>query len=206
MFSVFDVGFVSLEVEEVVQHIDAELERLWKITAGVKGRKMVITADHGHVVVRPEQQMVLQPNDNTEATTHGDTSDSDRSEDDGTEDDGLLVDCLLHRPTVEPRSPCFHVKPGREDDFARLFRSSRFGRHFALLPIEEAVELRLFGPQFTERAAQMAGSFIALTPETRAIVYERPVGQVGMHGGMTQAEVQIPLIIVSDGRAAPSKL
>ena len=109
-----------------------------------------------------------------------------------------LIDCLLHRPTVEPRSPCFHVKPGREEEFADLFRASRFGEHFALLSIDEAASLRLFGPHFSSRARELAGSFIALTPERRALVYRRPMKMIGMHGGMTRAEVQVPFIVVGD--------
>ncbi|CAM9814895.1 unnamed protein product, partial [Phaeothamnion confervicola] len=41
------VGFAHPDVGAVLHRLDAELERLWRATEGLRGRKVVVTADHG---------------------------------------------------------------------------------------------------------------------------------------------------------------
>lgn len=136
-------GWSSEHVAAELVALDAALEQLWFDTEGTCGnRTMIVSADHGHLECRGEQIMVL-----------------------GEEpEDRILLSLMRCNPTVEPRTPAFHVR--RNDDpsliaisdrggdsaqlnrelFAAAFRDSRFSRHFALLTIDEADALELFGP------------------------------------------------------------
>jgi hypothetical protein len=123
-------GWRSEQVVAELVALDAGLERLWANTRGVcGGRTVIVSADHGHLECHGEQTMVLgaQPEDEE------------------------LLSLLRCNPTIEPRTPGFHVREGAVEGlnrsrFAEAFRASRFGRHFALLTAEEADALELLGP------------------------------------------------------------
>jgi hypothetical protein len=114
-----------------------------------------------------------------------------------------LANLLRFPATVEPRSPCFHVLPGRQADFAALWPRSAFAREggYALLSAAQASALELFGPgELSGRAAAHLGDFVAVTAATdRAVVNHRTSRVLGMHGGATPAEVKVPLIVVGGG-------
>ena len=140
-------GWRSEEVAAALVALDAGLERLWSTTQGVRGgRTIVVSADHGHLECHGEQTMVLgaQPEDEE------------------------LVSLLRCNPTVEPRTPGFHVREGtieglnRRGRFAEAFRASRFGRHFALLTTDEADALELFGPVGIHIPQQCTGALVVI--------------------------------------------
>ncbi|CAM9424588.1 unnamed protein product [Choristocarpus tenellus] len=170
------VGFDHEDVGHVLRDLDAELSRLWESTSDIPGRKqMIITADHGHRVVAPTEQLVLGE----------DPSDT------------LLQECLLHPPTVEPRSPCFHCRPGLQDEFAARFRASRFAADFELLSTDEVEDLQLLGPgNLSPVARERVGDFQAFTAGPKILVSGQPRRMIGWHGGATPVEMEVPLIVV----------
>jgi hypothetical protein len=99
-------------------------------------------------------------------------------------------------PHCEPRAPAFHVKHNMHAAFEAEFRS-RFGARFALLTVEEADELRLFGQEAMSPETRLRlGHYVALAtgPYTLALTHERPM--VGFHGGLQADEVRVPLVVV----------
>ena len=123
-------GWKSDNVAAELIALDAALESLWAETADLaagegRGRTIVVTADHGHLECHGDETMLL-----------GDYP-----------EDLALTDLLRCSPTVEPRTPGFHLTDGASKDaFAAEFRSSRFGEKFALLSADEAEALQIFGP------------------------------------------------------------
>ena len=74
------------------------------------GRTIVVTADHGHLEVHGEETMVLGAEQVDEA----------------------LTAALRCAPTVEPRSPGFHLRDGADKErFAEDFRHSRCAKQAA---------------------------------------------------------------------------
>jgi hypothetical protein len=182
-------GWKSDVVAAELVALDAALEQLWATTTACSGRTIVVTADHGHLECHGDQTMLL-----------------------GAEpEDDEILSLLRCSPTVEPRTPGFHVHPDGDgaapgancSRFAAAFRASRFGQKFALLSAAEAEALELFGPApMGERCRAHIGDFVAISPEN-VVIMSKDVGMVGQHGGATAAEMEIPLIVASDLRDPP---
>ena len=61
--------------------------------------------------------------------------------------------------------------------------------------------LEIFGPApLSAHARQHIGDFVALS-EKSVVLVSSDRGHVGQHGGATPAEMQIPLVVASDGAA-----
>ena len=112
-----------------------------------------------------------------------------------------LLECLRCAPTGEGRTPHFHVRPGKAAELAARV-ADRAGDRLALLSQAEADDLRLFGPDpLSPLARQRFGDYIgiALAPFTLAYypsADSTALHHVGVHGGMSPAEVRIPLLVL----------
>lgn len=164
-------GPTSREVAAEVDKLDGELRRL---ADALNGRaRILLSADHGGYDVRPEQKLVIEPGD-------------------------ALSELLLTPPAGESPVPSFHVRPGLEAEFTASFRS-RAGDAYALLTVDEVDELRLLGPEpLSATTRKRLGDFIALSARGEAVVYAPETAVVnmkGFHGGLTPAEVRIPLVV-----------
>ena len=77
----------------------------------------------------------------------------------------------------------------------------RFGDVYALLSVAEAEALALFGPgPLAGAARRRIGNFIGLSPAPVALIYGTDLGDGvgalrGYHGGLTPAEMRVPLIV-----------
>ena len=150
----------------------ADTERaLAALADGVGGRaRIVVSADHGQIGVVEAAQSPMH-------------------------EDNPLLRWLLVPPTGDFRAPLFHAKAGARGSFAAAFRE-RFGASWALLTIDEADELRLFGPQpLATETRRRLGDFIALGPGADAIRYAPDEPMLGYHGGLRREETRIPLIV-----------
>ncbi len=112
--------------------------------------------------------------------------------------DTPLCRLLAIPPSAEPRAPAFHVVDGERDRFSGIFRE-QYGDRFALLTIDEADSLHLFGPApVVSETRRRLGDFVGVALGGYALLYE-PSPELaaiqGMHGGMTPAEMRIPLIL-----------
>ncbi len=160
------------EVRRLIVDLDRECARLREhLPTGVR---MVVSADHGHAALPPEQEFVL-------------------------EDGDLLLDLLQCPPSCEPTVPTFHVIPGKSPQFADAFHE-RYGDMFALLSTEQVDQLQLFGPEpISATARARAGDFLAIAPKPTVLHY-LPTGskrgkQRSVHAGLTPQEMLIPLVV-----------
>ncbi len=96
--------------------------------------------------------------------------------------------------------PIFHVREGHREQFAAQF-AARFGGHFALLAPEEIECMRLLGPgELTPVTKRRLGTFLGIAPQP-AKLYVHPCDRcspenIGVHGGLSSAEMDVPLILV----------
>lgn len=162
-------GIDSKAVGRALRLVRSRVEML---AERLQGRaRIVLTADHGQIDVPAGQQTQLR-------------------------DDDPLLRLLRVPPSCEPRTPAFHVAPGKHAEFERMFRE-RFGEQFALLTIDEADELRLFGSgPMSDETRRRLGDYvgIALRPNTVSLPVETPM--IGFHGGLMADEVRVPLVVV----------
>ena len=112
-----------------------------------------------------------------------------------------VLDCLRSVPSGEGRAPQFHVRPGRGGELVERL-ADRAGERLAVLSLGEAEELRLFGPEpLGAHARRRFGDYVgvALAPFTVAYFESADatgLRHVGVHGGMSPAEVRIPLVVL----------
>ena len=155
--------------------LEAVDEALSIIAQKVDGRaRIAISADHGQLNVTAAEKGLFLPDDE-------------------------IIDDLHTPPHGEPRVPMFCVRSGREDAFAGQFRE-RWGRNWALLTLEEAEDLQLFGPKpLSALAAERIGSHIAVSATRNVLVYGEAGNRVsalnGYHAGMRSEEMEIPLLL-----------
>lgn len=167
------------ETQAHVRELEGELARLFAAVRA-KDARLVLSADHGLIAVPPERRHVLRG------------------------DDAELTRDLDAFPAGEPRVPQFHLPAPARERFAAAF-AERFGEAFALLPVEDAEALELFGPgPLTPAARARIGAFLAISPGLDVLL-PRPPGRdeptglermVGFHGGLLPDEVRIPLVVV----------
>lgn len=157
------------------ERLDRVLERLAKDLAELgHSHRIIVTADHGHLVLQPHLELE--------------------------EDDPLLED-LTAPPSGDMRIQFWHVQRGREDAFEVGFRQ-RFGRWFALLPVDEFEALQLLGPEpWSDATRSRAGRFVSVSMGMGALRYAGLRGQAGYrrmrsgHSGLSPSEMLVPLII-----------
>jgi len=165
-------GTTGRGVAKLIADVDGHLANL---AAELKGKaRIIVTADHGQVDIPKERVFIVKAGD-------------------------ALSDCLVAPPSGEPTVPVFHVKRGRRREFRRLFEG-RLGEYFALILPEDAERLSLFGPsKLSGLARQRLGSYLAIASPPSALYYDAPgappVIHVGVHAGLSSAEMRIPLVL-----------
>ena len=161
----------SPAVAAEVRKLDGGIEAL-SDALGDRAR-ILVSADHGGYDVSPDQKLVIEPEEE-------------------------LSQLLLTPPAGEAPVPMFHVRPGKRAEFAARFRA-RAGDAYVLLTVEEVEDLRLLGPEpLSETTRVRLGDFVALSAGGEAVVYAPETSVVdmkGFHGGLTPAEVRIPLVV-----------
>jgi hypothetical protein len=165
-------GVAGEELPGVLAGLDLRLERL--ASALPDGVRLVVTSDHGEVDVPWQRNVVLEL-------------------------DEPLLDALVCPPAGEPVVPVFHVRPGREGEFAEL-AAERFGGIFSLITPDEAEDLHLLGPgPLTDVTRRRLGTFIGIAGEPAALYTRNADGtvdsHVAVHAGLTADEMWSPLIL-----------
>ena len=109
-----------------------------------------------------------------------------------------IMNCLVRRPSFEPRTLNLFVKDEYRETFPEIF-SRYFGDSFLLLTREEVLSEQLFGTgKNHEDLGRMIGDYVALAVSDRSIFNTHLEAQEmpGGHAGLTREEIRVPLIVV----------
>jgi len=169
-----EYGLASPELRAALLAVDMTVRTLAEALSG--RARIVLTADHGHLAAPPSGRHRIRSSDG-------------------------FSSLLRTAPAGDPRVLHFHVRPGREEQFAHEFRS-RFAERFALLSVDEVDELRLFGPEpLTEETRRRLGDYVSISLGADILAYLDANGgrdalrQASQHSGLTPEEMRIPLVI-----------
>ena len=155
----------------VVHDLMHELEdRLEKFASGLSDTLLLITADHSQIECDNYCLM----------------------------DYPEIMKCLVRMPSVEPRTMSFWVKDEYKDAFPEIFRNA-FGDKFWILTKEEVMKRKLFGTGKDHGLfSSMLGDYICISVSDAAVFLTHAEMEImpGGHAGLTQTELDIPLIAV----------
>ena len=109
-----------------------------------------------------------------------------------------IMKCLVRMPSIEPRALNLFVKEEYRAEFPALFEKT-FGDKFQVIPKEEVIERKLFGPG-TEHPLfrDMLGDFLAISIAEVSLfnTHKEAALMPGGHAGLTKEELEIPLIVI----------
>lgn len=161
-----ELGTDSAKVTKIMRDIDRGVERFCR---RLTDTTLIITADHGMVDV----EMIWL---------------TDYPE---------LCDMFVHEPSIEARACAFFIKDDCREAFPAAF-NRLFGDRFRLYSADEALREGLFGPgEPHPRSRGFMGDFIACATSAAAFGMTPEDDPLkALHAGLTEAENQIPLIIV----------
>ena len=113
------------------------------------------------------------------------------------EDYPILENMLLIPPAVEPRAAALYIKKEHLEAFPALFLKT-FHDHYMLLSKEEALDSGLFGPgTHREGLNDLVGNYFAVAIKEYALYQKhKHYRLLGMHAGLTEREMYVPLIVI----------
>ena len=168
----------GMESAAAVAHLAAIEQAIEDFSSAAAGTDslLLISADHG--------QIDTTPRDNIDLADHPE-----------------LADCLLLPLCGEPRAAFCYVRADRSKVFENYCHQV-FGDQIDLIPSRQLVEEGVFGfgtphPRFMDRV----GDYCLLPRGNRVIrdslPSETPHAQIGVHGGLSEAELMVPLCVLS---------
>lgn len=164
-------GPYSAEAATQIRMINRRIKRLSK---QAKDTLIIVTADHGQT----------QINQNIDI-----------------KDCGEMASCLYRPLGIEVRCCAMYVKPDKRELFEHEFQKY-LADDFLLISREEALKLNLFGfGQMHKRIDEMLGEYLIVAISDKVLFQEYEGGILypcfqGMHGGITQEEMLVPLILI----------
>lgn len=164
----------SEEARNLLNKIDGFVQKYARNFSGKVNT--VITADHGQVGIKAEDFFIVNSGDK-------------------------MIELLKAPPSGDSRFVCFHTKPGKEEEFQKLF-NERYGNYAKLMSIEEIDKKNILGPEpMCEKAKLRFGNFCALFDKTHAFTYVKENIDMkrlkkGCHSGNSDEELKIPLIVI----------
>ena len=155
------------KVQQVIADIDKRLETFARQIS--PDDLVLITADHGLVDGIPEFF----------------------------EDYPELNTMLRVAPSVEPRATALYIKEEYKMIFPETFKAA-FGDHYLLMNQKEALESGLFGEgKHRAELPSLIGDYFAIALGPYALYQKHDhCNLIGMHAGLTQAEMNVPLIVI----------
>ncbi|MCB1761366.1 MAG: alkaline phosphatase family protein [Gammaproteobacteria bacterium] len=165
----------GVQSREVALHF-AELDALFgQLKEDLRGSDtlLLVTADHGFIDTTPQRTISLQ--------NHPE-----------------LQRMLMTPLCGEPRFAFSYIHPRRQRDFEQ-YAAERFAEQLWLLPSEQLLEAGWFGlGEPHPRLHQRIGHYALVMKENWTIIGtlpgERAPGHIGVHGGVSAAEMHVPLI------------
>ena len=168
-----EYGIGSAPVAEAFAALDGGFARLLEV-AEESGSRIVVTADHGFI-----------------DTTAADAVDLD--------DHPALRDALVLPLCGEPRMAYAYVRAGREAQFEDAVRE-RLGERVHLMRSADVLRQGWLGPGAAHPALRDRLGDYVLLPRGRTILRDWLRGEerythVGVHGGLSPAEMMVPLVV-----------
>lgn len=167
-------GNQSENVKTHFKEIQTEVE---KFVQNIKGKKtlLMITADHGFIDTTPEQCITVNEH-------------------------SVLHDCLSMPLSGEPRAAYCYVKPDKHDVFVD-YVNSEFSEKLQCVASQELLEKNAFGlGQANSRLSKRIGDYALIMKDNFIIkdwmACESYFFHYGVHGGVSQREMYVPLIIL----------
>ena len=167
-------GAASAKAGEHLRVLDRALEACARRIAGT-GTLLVVCADHGFVDTRAQTRLNLA-------------------------DYPPLADTLALPLCGEPRAVFCYVRCGAESQF-RHCAGELLGHAASVLSAQDLLAQGLLGPGLPHpRVGERVGSHLLLMKDDycltdRVLGESRPFGQIGVHGGMSDAELRVPLAL-----------
>lgn len=160
-------GCYGTETKALVQQLEMQVKEL---SEELEDTLLIVTADHGHI----DSKCV------------------------GLDEYPKINECLLRLPSIEPRALNLFIKPGKKEQFEKEFQKE-FGEKFLLWRKEKVLKEKLFGtgkehPVFST----MLGDYLAIAMDDVSIfaTEEEAKQYIGVHAGLTEDEMMIPLIVI----------
>ena len=167
-------GIARPEVRHALVQVDAELGRL-HAAIGDKAR-MVVTADHGLLDATAPERHTLRPNRE-------------------------IQPLMISPPSGDARVMYLPTWTWAGDRMRRYF-DRRFGERFAVIDLEEAIKLEMFGPEPpSDVTLQRLGNQISISTGPDMLEYNVARGPGRMvqlnchHSGLTPEEMLIPFVV-----------
>ena len=160
-----ELGFDHPQIGDILAALNDKLEKLADELPA--DTLLLVTADHGMVNARHRYL----------------------------EDHPEVAEMLIHKPTVEGRAAAFHVKPECTAAFPDAFRKA-FGENFLLLSRDEFIRDYLGEGPVRPQVYGFVGDYMALATDLESILDRHADFKLaGMHGGLTEQEMRVPLIV-----------
>ena len=168
-------GTFHEKAKREIQNINKKVEEYSKKILEYKNTVMIIVADHGHIVA---EEINIKSKDYMKYVAN-------------------------EQSFIECRAPAYLVKKGEEENFKKAFLKD-FGNDFYLLSKEEVLKYQLFGdyeegnenPLFKDGLGDFMG--VSKGNTNKALLGKADWGKVGYHGGNSDEEVFVPLIIINN--------
>lgn len=163
--------------EDVDTHFDALDAAMADLVTGLRGKNVLlcVLADHGLVDVERERCIDL-------ADVPG------------------LMPCLATAPAGDQRQMSCFVRPSKVDTFVQVVERE-LGDVCVCVPGQALLDAGVFGPGDPHPALESRlGDFVLLCKDDHAIIHTptglEPLYMPGSHGGMSAAEIEVPLYTV----------
>ncbi len=142
-------------------------EKLARLASQLHDTLMIVIADHGHIKTRT---IYLE--------NYPD-----------------ILALMAHKTSIDQRATVYKIKPGKKQEFRRLFEKS-FGDYYELYSAEEVYKSGLFGDGKENPLFHAAlGDYLAIAISDVAITAPGDHYHVSHHAGYTDDEVLVPLIM-----------
>ncbi len=160
-------GCYGVDAKQVVRDLEKRVQQLCE---ELEDALIIVTADHGHMDSKGVS-LTEYPK---------------------------IMECLVRMPSIEPRALNLFIKKEKRQQFEQEFQKE-FGKKFLLWTKEQVIEKKLFGmgkehPNFQG----MLGDYLAVAIDDLSIYSTKEEKDffIGVHAGLTEDEMKIPLIII----------